>query len=61
MLKNILELEGAQKLTSNEQKNINGGVIYACKVDSDCIKARPIGYTYVCINGGCYRDYSDMM
>jgi hypothetical protein len=25
MLKNILKLEGAQKLTKNEQKNINGG------------------------------------
>lgn len=52
MLKNILELEGTQKLTSNEQKSINGGVIYACKVDSDCIKARPIG-VYICVNGGC--------
>ena len=26
MLKNILNLEGAQKLTKNEQKNISGGV-----------------------------------
>jgi hypothetical protein len=26
MLKNILDLEGAQKLTNNEQKNINGGI-----------------------------------
>ena len=25
MLKNILKLEGAQKLTNNEQKSINGG------------------------------------
>jgi hypothetical protein len=25
MLKNILKLEGAQKLTKSEQKNINGG------------------------------------
>jgi hypothetical protein len=25
MLKNILKLEGAQKLTKNEQKSINGG------------------------------------
>jgi hypothetical protein len=25
MLKNILELEGAQKLTKNEQKSIKGG------------------------------------
>jgi hypothetical protein len=27
MLKNILKLEGAQKLTKNEQKSINGGYI----------------------------------
>lgn len=26
MLKNILNLEGAQKLTKNEQKSINGGI-----------------------------------
>jgi hypothetical protein len=26
MLKNILNLEGAQKLTKNEQKKINGGL-----------------------------------
>ena len=25
MLKNILKLDGAQKLSKNEQKNINGG------------------------------------
>ena len=30
MLKNILKLEGAQKLTKNEQKSINGGL-------KDCI------------------------
>jgi hypothetical protein len=27
MLKNILKLEGAQKLTKDQQKSINGGVI----------------------------------
>jgi hypothetical protein len=26
MLKSILKLEGAQKLTKNEQKSINGGI-----------------------------------
>jgi hypothetical protein len=26
MLKNILKLEGAQQLTKNEQKSINGGI-----------------------------------
>jgi hypothetical protein len=30
MLKNILKLEGAQKLSKNEQKSINGGL-------KDCI------------------------
>lgn len=27
MLKNILNLDGAQKLTKNEQKNISGGMV----------------------------------
>lgn len=30
MLKNILNLEGAQKLTKNEQKSIKGGVFREC-------------------------------
>ena len=30
MLKNILNLEGAQKLTKNEQKNIKGGIPVGC-------------------------------
>jgi hypothetical protein len=30
MLKNILKLEGTQKLTKNEQKSINGGITEAC-------------------------------
>ena len=30
MLKNILNLEGAQKLSNNEQKSINGGITEAC-------------------------------
>jgi hypothetical protein len=34
MLKNILKLEGAQKLSKNEQKSINGGLI--CNNDA-CI------------------------
>ena len=40
MLKNILNLEGAQKLTKNEQKSINGGVV--CNNDA-------------CIINTCYR------
>ncbi|HLF50704.1 hypothetical protein [Flavobacterium sp.] len=36
MLKNILNLEGAQKLTKNEQKSINGGlVVKVC--ESQCL------------------------
>ncbi|MEO8515831.1 MAG: hypothetical protein ABI426_03760 [Flavobacterium sp.] len=41
MLKNILNLEGTQKLTKNEQKNIQGGMI-----PSGCLKWNPI--TRVC-------------
>jgi hypothetical protein len=36
MLKNILKLEGAQKLTKNEQKSINGGI--ACSAGGTCPK-----------------------
>jgi hypothetical protein len=32
MLKNILKLEGAQKLTKNEQKSIKGGGLPTCPV-----------------------------
>ncbi|WP_310555799.1 hypothetical protein [Flavobacterium sp.] len=35
MLKNILKLDGAQQLTKNEQKTIQGGKIL-CKVDGVC-------------------------
>jgi hypothetical protein len=33
MLKNILKLDGAQKLSNNEKKSINGGIVksYTCK------------------------------
>jgi hypothetical protein len=36
MLKKILKLEGAQKLTKNEQKSIKGGI--ACRPDGSCPK-----------------------
>jgi hypothetical protein len=37
MLKNILKLEGAQKLTRNEQKSINGGgCVILCCPDTGC-------------------------
>ena len=35
MLKNILNLEGAQQLTKSEQKSINGGRIY-CDAQHFC-------------------------
>ena len=37
MLKNILNFEGAQKLTKNEQKSINGGNgIMTCAIHGVC-------------------------
>jgi hypothetical protein len=41
MLKNILKLSGAQKLTKGEQKSINGGKVPLC-----CLVWNPI--TRVC-------------
>ena len=32
MLKNILNLDGAQKLSNNEQKEINGGITNNCGI-----------------------------
>ncbi|WP_185965996.1 hypothetical protein [Flavobacterium sp. ZT3R18] len=36
MLKNILKLEGAQKLTKKEQKSISGGYVPIC-----CLRWNP--------------------
>lgn len=36
MLKNILGLAGAEQLSKNEQKSINGGIILPC-VDSEIV------------------------
>jgi hypothetical protein len=36
MLKNILKLEGAQKLSKNEQKEINGGNILPIGIPTRC-------------------------
>ncbi|MFV8347629.1 hypothetical protein [Flavobacterium sp. ZB4P13] len=46
MLKNILNLEGAQKLTKNEQKEINGGT--GCSEYSICYEM-----DMICVNGMC--------
>jgi hypothetical protein len=41
MLKNILDLEGAQKLTKNEQKEVNGGRmaagLFACSCNGQVL------------------------
>ncbi|MCV9930051.1 hypothetical protein OIU83_20490 [Flavobacterium sp. LS1R49] len=49
MLKNILSLGGAQKLTKNEQKEINGGSV---PTDGYC----PIGMCQYAVNGPCRRE-----
>jgi len=38
MLKNILKLEGAQKLTKKEQKKINGGYYPKEYCDKGCLR-----------------------
>ena len=49
MLKSILKLEGAQTITKNEQKSINGGKVPPC-----CLVWNPITkycseWDYVCL------------
>jgi hypothetical protein len=51
MLKNILKLDSAQKLTKNEQKSIRGG--YRCTQDSDC-ELKFSQYGAICVMGSCY-------
>jgi len=43
MLKKILKLDGAQELTKNEQKSINGGLI-------DCIDPKTNRCKYISLN-----------
>ncbi len=47
MLKKILNLEGAQKLTKNEQKTIKGGALQ-CYVEGVCIEIN-----FKCIEAQC--------
>lgn len=54
MLKNILNLDGAQKLTKNEQKEITGGTV----VNPDTCAGKRTGelctsYGWVCCNRVC--------
>ncbi|WP_310555798.1 hypothetical protein [Flavobacterium sp.] len=48
MLKNILKLNGAQQLSKNEQKSINGG-LRACGPGGTC------GAGFCCSGSVCYR------
>jgi hypothetical protein len=62
MLKNILKLDGAQELTKNEQKSINGGVTEQCAFDINHGLAihkggKPCPADYPLSSGGCcYAD-----
>jgi len=47
MLKNILNLEGAQKLEKSEQAVINGGAGHRCTPMGECPAPE------ICINGRC--------
>jgi len=46
MLKNILNLKGAQKLNKKEQAFINGGIMINCTSNNECPSGR------VCSNSG---------
>jgi hypothetical protein len=49
MLKNILKLEGAQKLTKNEQKSLIGGILRGCPAGThQCEESGP----YRCVKNG---------
>lgn len=54
MLKNILNLDGAQQLTNNEQKTINGGITAACAnvIANGCV---PGPYSACLSVGGSYN------
>ena len=60
MLKNILNLDGAQELSNNEQKAINGGIPVDCYYQNwsgtsltNCKATRPGGYNYSYSSGKC--------
>lgn len=67
MLKNILNLDGAQQLSKNEQKEINGGVPEGCAYQTWglggpatiplCQSSNPEGYNYHVVNGTFCRAY----
>lgn len=60
MLKNILNLDGAQELSNGEQKAINGGIPIGCAFQywtgtslTNCKTTNPGGYSYYYSNGNC--------
>jgi len=54
MLKNILKLDGAQQLSKNEQKEINGGIGEKCHPTiNPCVGVPPPGTIIVCVGGRC--------
>ncbi|MEM0576073.1 hypothetical protein [Flavobacterium polysaccharolyticum] len=60
MLKNILNLEGAQQLSNNEQKEINGGIPSGCAYQTwsggslaNCKVTNPGGFNYSYMSGTC--------
>ncbi len=61
MLKNILNLEGAQKLNREEQKSVSGGkALYNCSQDSDCgmtnCSVEGVTFGGKCHRGACMID-----
>jgi hypothetical protein len=52
MLKNILKLEGTQKLTKNEQKSINGGANYCPPGQYKCYQDPDEPSFFVCTKKG---------
>jgi hypothetical protein len=59
MLKNIIKLDGAQQLSKNEQKEINGGRPVPCRYDYQCTGVPPAGTIYRCVNGICMLEILD--
>lgn len=57
MLKNILNLDGAQQLTNKEQKEINGGLTgncYHAAINEDGVVVCEPGYSFRMMLGEAY-------
>ena len=53
MLKKILNVKGAQKLSKREQEQVSGGSVpTTCNTDSDCIIPGEPFCIYACIDTG---------